>query len=63
MDVETIEAALGRLADGLQEARAATALLRDGDVTAAAELDAVVDAMAREIAELKARASGGASPL
>jgi hypothetical protein len=54
-DVATIEAALGRIAEGLQEARAATELLRDGDVTAMAELDAVVDAMAREVAELKSR--------
>ncbi len=57
MDVTTIEAALGRIGEGLQEARAATALLRDGDVTAMAELDAVVDAIAREIAELKSRTS------
>ncbi len=57
MDVTTIEAALGRIGDGLQEARAAAELLRAGDVTAMAELDAVVDAIAREIAELKSRTS------
>jgi len=54
-----IEAALGRIGDGLQEARAATELLREGDVTAITELDAVVDAIAREVAELKTRTSGG----
>jgi hypothetical protein len=55
MDVESIEAALRRLDDGLQEARAATELLREGDTTAMADLDEVVDAMAREIAEIKGR--------
>ena len=55
MDVESIEAALQRLEDGLQEARVATELLRDGDTTAMADLDEVVDAMAREIAEIKGR--------
>ncbi len=57
MDVTTIEAALGRIGAGLQEARAAAELLREGDVTAMAELDAVVDAMAREVAELKTQTS------
>jgi len=55
MDVGSIEAALQRLEEGLQEARAATELLRDGDTTAMADLDEVVDAMAREIAEIKGR--------
>jgi len=55
MDVESIEAALRRLDEGLQEARAATELLRDGDTTAMADLDEVVDTMAREIAEIKGR--------
>ena len=55
----TIEAALGRIDEGLQEARMATELLREGDVTAMAELDAVVDALAREVAELKTRTSAG----
>jgi hypothetical protein len=59
MDVTIIEQALDRIGEGLQEARAATELLRDGDVTAIAELDAVVDAIAREIAELKTRTSAG----
>ncbi len=59
MDVTQIQAALGRLEDGLSEARAASELLREGDVTAIAELDSVIDAMALEIAELKGRTSGG----
>ena len=59
MDVTTIEEALGRLEESLAEARMATELLRDGDVTAIAELNAVVDAMALEIAELKGRTSTG----
>jgi hypothetical protein len=59
MDVTEIETTLGRIDEGLQEARMATELLRDGDVTAMAELDAVVDAIAREIAELKTRTSAG----
>jgi hypothetical protein len=59
MDVATIEATLERLGEGLQEAHSAAELLRDGDVTAMGELDAVVDAMAREIAELKTKTNGG----
>ncbi|MGH2942708.1 MAG: hypothetical protein ACRDLN_08050 [Solirubrobacteraceae bacterium] len=59
MDVTQIEEALGRLEEGLSEARMATELLREGDVSAVGELDAVIDAMAREIAELKGRTSGG----
>jgi hypothetical protein len=61
MDVTTIEESLGRIEEGLAEARMATELLRDGDVTAISELDAVVDAMAREIAELKIRTSTGSA--
>jgi hypothetical protein len=59
MDVTTIDAALDRIGEGLQEARSAAALLRDGDVTAMGELDAVVEAMAHEIAELKTTTNGG----
>jgi hypothetical protein len=61
MDVTTIEESLGRIEEGLAEARMATQLLCEGDVTAIAELNAVVDAMALEIAELKARTSTGAA--
>ncbi len=59
MDVTQIEDALGRLEDGLSEARAATELLREGDVSAVGDLNEVIDAMALEIAELKTRTSGG----
>jgi hypothetical protein len=59
MDTTAIEDALGRIDEGLQEARMATQLLREGDATAIAELDAVVDAIARELAELKTRTSAG----
>lgn len=55
MDVSSIESALDRLEEGLQEARAATQLLRDGDYSAIADLNEVVDALARELAELKGR--------
>jgi hypothetical protein len=59
MDVATIDAALDRIGEGLQEARSASELLRDGDITAMGELDALVEAMAREIAELKTHTSSG----
>lgn len=59
MDVTQIEEALARIEEGLSEARMATEVLRDGDISAVGELDAAIDAMAREIAELKGRTSGG----
>jgi hypothetical protein len=59
VDVTQIDDALGRLEDGLSEARAATELLREGDLSAVGDLNAVIDAMALEIAELKTRTSGG----
>ena len=59
MDVTQIEEALGRLEEGLAEARMATEMMAEGDVTAVGDLNAVIDAMAREIAELKGRTSGG----
>ncbi len=59
MDVSSIQDALGRLEEGLAEARAATEMMRDGDVSAVADLNDVIDAMALEIAELKGRTSGG----
>ena len=59
MDVSSIEETLDRLEEGLSEARMAAQLLREGDLTAVSELDGVIDAMAREIAELKSRTSGG----
>ena len=59
VDVTSIEEALGRLEESLSEARMATEMMRDGDVTAVGDLNAVIDAMALEIAELKGRTSGG----
>ncbi len=59
MDVSAIEEALDRLDEGLSEARMAAQLLREGDVTAVGDLNAVIDAIALEIAELKGRTSGG----
>jgi hypothetical protein len=55
MDVSSIDTALDRLDEGLQEARAAAQLLRDGDYSAVADLNEIVDALAMEIAELKAK--------
>ncbi len=59
MDVSAIEEALDRLDEGLSEARMAAQLLREGDVTAVGDLNAVINAIALEIAELKGRTSGG----
>ena len=55
MDVSSIETALDNIDEGLQEARAATQMLRDGDYSAVADLNEVVDALALQIAELKAK--------
>ena len=55
MDVSSIEAALGRIDEGLQDARAATQMLKDGDLSAVGDLNEVVDALALEIAELKSK--------
>ncbi len=46
MDVSQIEEALGRLEESLSEARMATDLMAEGDVTAVGDLNAVIDAMA-----------------
>ena len=59
MDVTQIEEALARLEEGISEARMATEMMREGDVTAVGDLNEVIDAMALEIAELKGRTSGG----
>lgn len=50
---------LDRLAERVREARAAAETIAEGDPTALAELDAEVDAMAQDIAALKAISSGG----
>jgi len=59
VDVTQIEEALGRLEESLSEARMATEMMGDGDITAVSDLNAVIDTMALEIAELKGRTSGG----
>ena len=59
VDVSQIEEALGRLEESLSEARMATEVMRDGDISAVSDLNAVIDAMALEIGELKGRTSGG----
>jgi hypothetical protein len=55
MDVSSIESVLDRIDEGMQEARAATQMLKDGDYSAIADLNEVVDALAMELAELKAK--------
>jgi hypothetical protein len=55
MDVSSIETVLDRIDEGMQEARAATQMLKDGDYSAIADLNEVVDALAMELAELKSK--------
>jgi hypothetical protein len=55
MDVSSIESVLDRMDEGMQEARAATQMLKDGDYSAIADLNEVVDALAMELAELKSK--------
>ena len=52
-------ARLDALAERIREARAAAETIAEGDPTAIAELDAEVDAMAEQIAALKAISGGG----
>jgi hypothetical protein len=54
-----ILARLDQLAERVREARAAAETIADGDPTALAELDAEVDAMAGDVAALKAISGGG----
>ncbi len=49
---------LDALAARVEEARAAAQTIADGDPSAMAELDAEVDAMAQDVAALKAMTSG-----
>ena len=51
-------ARLDALAERVREARAAAEVIAEGDPTAMAELDAEVDAMAEDVAALKALTSG-----
>ena len=50
---------LDALAERVREARAAAETIVEGDPTALAELDAEVDAMAQDVAALKAISGGG----
>ncbi|HEX8208013.1 MAG TPA: hypothetical protein VF587_18255 [Solirubrobacteraceae bacterium] len=50
---------LDQLAERVREARAAAETIAEGDPTALAELDAEVDAMAQDVAALKAISGGG----
>ena len=49
---------LDALGARIEEARAAAQTIADGDPTAMAELDAEVDAIAADVAELKSMTSG-----
>ncbi len=49
---------LDQLAARVEEARAAAQVIAEGDPSAMAELDAEVDAMASDVAALKAMTSG-----
>ncbi len=55
MDVTNIETVIERIEEGVREARAATEVLREGDASAMAELNGVVDELARDVAELKSQ--------
>ena len=50
---------LDSLAERIREARAAAETIAEGDPTALAELDAEVEAMAADVAALKAISGGG----
>ena len=52
-------ARLDQLAERVREARAAAETIAEGDPTALAELDSEVDAMAEDVAALKAISGGG----
>ena len=52
-------ARIDQLAERVREARAAAETIAEGDPTALAELDQEVDAMAADVAALKAISGGG----
>jgi len=58
-DTDELRGVLDRLAEGVEEARAAAALVDEGDPTALAELGRVAEAMASEVAALKAMTAAG----
>jgi predicted NBD/HSP70 family sugar kinase len=56
---EDLTSQLDRIAAHLDEARAAVALITEGDPSAMQELDATVDRLAAAVAELKAQTGAG----
>jgi hypothetical protein len=56
---EDLETQLDRITAHVEEARAAVALLTEGDATAMQELDGTVDRLAAAVAELKGQTSAG----
>jgi len=58
-DTDELRAVLDRLFEDLEEARAAVALIDDGDATALTELDRLADALATQVATLKGLTSTG----
>ncbi|MBA2638203.1 MAG: hypothetical protein H0U79_08315 [Solirubrobacterales bacterium] len=58
-DTDELRAILDRLFEDLEEARAAVALIDDGDATALTELDRLADALATQVATLKSLTATG----
>jgi hypothetical protein len=56
---EDLVAQLDRIATHLDEARAAVALIEEGDPSAMQELDGTVDRLAASVAELKSNTAAG----
>jgi hypothetical protein len=56
---EDIATQLDRIDTHLEEARAAVALIEEGDPSAMQELDGTVDRLAAAVAELKGQTSAG----
>jgi hypothetical protein len=56
---EDLAAQIDRIAAHLDEARAAVALIQEGDPSALSELDGTVDRLATAVAELKGQTSAG----
>ena len=56
---QDIATQLDRIAAHVDEARAAVALIEEGDATAMQELDGTVDRLAATVAELKSQTAGG----
>jgi hypothetical protein len=56
---EDLTATLDRIAAHVAEARAAVALMQEGDPSAMQELDGTVDRLAATVAELKGQTAAG----